>query len=402
MSHGRLALSSQRATRVALAALALLLVCALVPSLVGAATTPEWDHPPTPDEYALLALANQARVEASATRTPLVWNEGLGRAARYHSWDMATHADQNCFQHDSCDGENWAVRVARFYNGSVLQENIGGGGTPEMIHDAWMGSSGHRAAMLNSSANEFGYGYAVDAYKTSYATEDFGARAGVTPPAIPAAAVLTPRYTNTSLIDWKMLVNFYDAGAKTPLSVRAVYDGANHPLTLRSGTARNGTWAFTASLPRDNSPCRSVYFEVVRSDNQTFRWPASGGIAFGQYNAACVNRWMEGNTTPTTTATTTTTTAPPSGIPVVTIEAPATGAPVARSVTIRASAIDNSKVVKIELWIDGRRVYGRRAATLTRQWNAGAATVTPGPHTITVKAWDEQGNAGSSTITVQK
>ncbi len=160
-------------------------------------------YAPSPDEVALLVLANEARVKSGLT--PYVWSDALGAAALAHSVDMATH---DCFQHDSCNGETWWKRIARYYpSWTNLAENIGGGGTPRMMHDVWMGSPGHRAAILGAYA-EFGAAIVLDQYKTSYATEDFGrSGAALSYPTVPAAAVV-PRVGYPS-DERELLLNYH-------------------------------------------------------------------------------------------------------------------------------------------------------------------------------------------------
>jgi hypothetical protein len=87
--------------------------------------------------------------------------------------------------------------------------------------------------------------------------------------------------------------------------------------------------------------------------------------------------------------------------PVVTIESP--GASIVRkAVTIRANARDNTKVAAMEVWVDGKRLLRKAGNTITRQWMANASSVKAGKHTITVKAYDDEGNVGTQTVTVTK
>jgi hypothetical protein len=226
----------------------------------------------SPDEVALLALANEARAKSGLT--PYVWNAALGDAALAHSVDMATHG---CFDHDSCNGEVWSKRITRYYSGwTALAENIGGGGTARTMHDAWMSSSGHRANILGPYV-DFGAGMALNAQKSSFATEDFGRR-GIAPafPIIPAAAVV-PRVGYATDVR-ELLLNYFDA-AGAPKAVRALVDGSCVPLTKEVGSATNATYRATATFP--TAGCVPVVFEVIRTNGARVRWPANEAIVVG-------------------------------------------------------------------------------------------------------------------------
>jgi uncharacterized protein YkwD len=114
-------------------------------------------------EKQLLALINAERKKQGME--PLVWQEDLARAARYHAYDMAT---QNYFNHSSYDkrgGELEQVggtfeRIRKFYSGSfVNSENIAAGNRkPEDTYRQWYNSPGHYANMFNGSSKKVGIG----------------------------------------------------------------------------------------------------------------------------------------------------------------------------------------------------------------------------------------------------
>jgi uncharacterized protein YkwD len=116
-----------------------------------------------------LDLTNSAR--ASAGLPALVCDEALARAARLHSQDMC---DQGYFSHTSRDGRSFTQRLdaqGASYGGAG--ENIAWGQrTPNEVHSAWMGSSGHRANILGSSFRRIGIGH-VDCGGSPYWTQDF-------------------------------------------------------------------------------------------------------------------------------------------------------------------------------------------------------------------------------------
>jgi uncharacterized protein YkwD len=403
-------LARRRVLRLA-GTVAALAVLSNIPAMAGGASAPSYtlgyERPATNDEYALLVLANRARVENNAQTKPLMWSDKLGLAARYHSWDMIVH---KCFQHSSCNGETLSNRITRFYGGawSGAAENIAVTGTPQIAHDGWMAStSTHRANILNSSMTEFGGALIMDAsdFRTPYGTEDFVIGPAKTIPALVAAAVLQPQDYSSATAQWQLALNYYDAQGRAAQSIRALVDGTPKSLSRVAGTNGNGTWnGFVATPQYPASFCKKVVFEVVDANGNTSRWPTSGAIGLG-FDDTCMNVWQSGTTTPTSATTTTTVTTPPvdpSGQPVVTITAPTDGARVTTSVIVRATATDDGIVKYIELWVDGVRKYRKAGGMMARQWNAGASTVKPGAHTITVKAYDDTGTVGTKSITVTK
>ncbi len=88
--------------------------------------------------------------------------------------------------------------------------------------------------------------------------------------------------------------------------------------------------------------------------------------------------------------------------PSATITNPVNGATVSgSSVTIQASATDNVKVTKVELYIDGGlKTSTTRSSAISYKWSLGK--IAAGAHTITVKAYDAAGNMGQKSITVYK
>ncbi|MDB4106853.1 CAP domain-containing protein [Bacteroidia bacterium] len=100
----------------------------------------------------------------------LVWDEDLARAARYHSYDMAT---QKYFDHQSYDSiggklvevGNTFVRIRRFYTkGFVNSENLAAGSsTAKGTYTQWYNSPGHYRNMFNESSKKVGVGLYYDA-----------------------------------------------------------------------------------------------------------------------------------------------------------------------------------------------------------------------------------------------
>ena len=214
---------------------------------------------------------------------PLRWNLGLNESARAHSRDMA---DNGCFQHSSCDGTPWNVRIEGYYAlSSTLGENIAAGfpgpADPRYAMAMWLcdesgdsccadgaGCDGHRQNIMQSSYQALGTGYADVASSPYqyYWTQDFGgAFAGEAPPLVDGSHFFYPSGQVT------FLANYQDAAP--PRSLTLVLDGASVPLTVTLGTAAAGS--FTTSSPA-SSDCRTYYFEAVDASGASWRFPAAG------------------------------------------------------------------------------------------------------------------------------
>jgi len=234
----------------------------------------------TPDagELALLAFCNASRAQAGLA--PLVWNDGLGQAARAHSTDMAKNG---CYQHSSCNGTGWSTRIAKYYSPwTALGENIAlGGSNPRDLHDDWMASPGHRANILGPFS-EFGAGIALGQTNFgvwAYATEDFGNRGAITPATIPTlpSGGIAPRIGGAE--PRELVVNYFHHNGAAPKSVRAMVGSSCVNLSKTAGSATNGTYG--ASRTFSGSGCVPVVFEAIRSDGVRIRWPADKAVLVG-------------------------------------------------------------------------------------------------------------------------
>ena len=152
--------------------LSILLLLVVIPA-VGATTE---------DDFLILINNERAGVGAG----PLSINGNLHTAAQLHSQDMI---DQDYFSHTSLDGRTYIDRInGTGYSGYTnLGENIAyhsGQADAQQVFDMWMGSSGHRANMLNPNFNELGLGVVTGLYTSftaSMYTLDLGRRTSVTP-----------------------------------------------------------------------------------------------------------------------------------------------------------------------------------------------------------------------------
>ncbi len=86
--------------------------------------------------------------------------------------------------------------------------------------------------------------------------------------------------------------------------------------------------------------------------------------------------------------------------PDVEITSPRDGDTVRRHVKIRVSATDNVRVVKVELYIDGKLHKSNTDLPYFFRWNT--RKVAPGSYTLEARAYDAAGNTGTYSITVYK
>ncbi|MEW6207196.1 MAG: S8 family serine peptidase [Acidobacteriota bacterium] len=90
--------------------------------------------------------------------------------------------------------------------------------------------------------------------------------------------------------------------------------------------------------------------------------------------------------------------------PVAAITSPANGSSfptTTRTVTVTASATDETGVTSVELYVDGKRVATSRKAPYSLKWDVRRAA--NGAHTLVIKAYDRAGNCGvSPSVTVYK
>lgn len=156
--------------------------------MVGIFTSP---HPlyarPYPDdiqiqseafELELIRLVNQERI--SRGLHPLQRNRTLTDAARAHNYDMINNG---FFSHTGSNGSSSADRACLQgyppygWGDCYVGENIAAGySTALQVFNGWMGSSGHRANILNTKYREIGVGYTVGGSYGHYWTMDFGAQ----------------------------------------------------------------------------------------------------------------------------------------------------------------------------------------------------------------------------------
>ena len=117
------------------------------------------------EELKLLSLINAERKKQGME--PLVWEDELANAARYHAYDLAT---QNYFDHSTYDRKNSKLvrvgstfdRIKKFYKKSfVNSENIAAGNaSAQETYEQWYNSKGHYDNMFNPNSRKVGLGVA--------------------------------------------------------------------------------------------------------------------------------------------------------------------------------------------------------------------------------------------------
>jgi subtilisin family serine protease len=88
--------------------------------------------------------------------------------------------------------------------------------------------------------------------------------------------------------------------------------------------------------------------------------------------------------------------------PVVTIQAPANGSKVSSSLSVKATASDDSgsTALTMRVYLDGTLKTTTTGTSLSVNWNV--KKLSPGTHTVQVTATDPSGNTGSSQVSVTK
>jgi len=112
-------------------------------------------------EQKVVELVNQTRKANGLKELTLNWQ--LARVARYKSQDMH---DKKYFSHTSPTYGSPFTMMKNFgISYSTAGENIAMGyTTPQSVFDGWMGSSGHRANILNASYTQIGVGFVEEGY----------------------------------------------------------------------------------------------------------------------------------------------------------------------------------------------------------------------------------------------
>ena len=125
----------------------------VAPMMISSVTT-------TPDSYnaQVLALINIERAKVGSK--PVAWNQAISNVSQEWAVHLGVATLDPNFDfatiHRADAGGNEIPAGATWY-----RENIAFASTPETIVNWWMGSPGHKAAMLDPKATDIGIGYVV-------------------------------------------------------------------------------------------------------------------------------------------------------------------------------------------------------------------------------------------------
>ncbi len=228
------------------------------------------------DEYTAGGCSTEEFSEDELTpKPPLYVDLDLTEVARVHSTDML---ENECFQHESCDGTDTWERVAQYYTdaNTGLGENIasGYGGGRNTVLSGWMCShSGHRANIMAGTFNEMGPGIDAD-----FMTQDFaGGELNEGEPPVRMGVLENGAY----YADWG------DTAAPVGLSV--VRDGRSTPMDLAWGTAENGIYAAT-EVAEDDMRTEHSWYIAWQSGSGSGSFPGAGSfLDDGSYSDVQVN-----------------------------------------------------------------------------------------------------------------
>ncbi|OHB74681.1 MAG: hypothetical protein A2Z25_09415 [Planctomycetes bacterium RBG_16_55_9] len=213
---------------------------------------------------------------------PVYYQPLLNQAARFHAEDMA---ENDCFQHDDCDGSAWNDRIRGFYpEARMIAENIAYGyPSAKAVVDAWLcdetggrcaadgtQAAGHRTSMVNDGYRQIGTGWAEDeggAWR-SFWVEDFASNEPASRPPIVAGC-------HDFLVSGKtsFLVNYRDVSDRAPAAVQVIVSGTTYDMSLDLGTQAAGTYRVDVSRAGN---CREYYFLALTASGQLWRYPGPG------------------------------------------------------------------------------------------------------------------------------
>ncbi len=239
-------------------------------------------------------LPSHAILENYPEAAPVIWNPGLGSAARHHAESMAN--SPGCkFSHSSCDGGSYSDRIKSFYSGTLqgYGENIAAGNADpfksfmQWIRDDVNGvpakdlteNAGHRTNIMKTGFREMGAGYGngPNGYKHFW-VQDFG-----TPPksvTLSSHPLTAGTHAHLATGEVQFLVHVFVSPGIQVKSLKILLDKEVQPLTLWLGAPGNGTYAFTA---KSTSGCRSYAMEMEDESGKKWRYPSQGSfLTYGE------------------------------------------------------------------------------------------------------------------------
>ncbi len=214
----------------------------------------------------------------------------------------------------------------------------------------------------------------------------------------------TGGYSTAGSMGRYQVVGIYNSGGDITPPVTSI----TSPL---SGAIVSGTVNISATASDNNSVSKvefyydGIYIGGDLSSPYSISWNTTT-VANSTYNLTAKAYDASGNTATSSIISVSVaniaTPPPPADttLPVVSISSPLNNATVSGTTTIRASAIDNVKVTKMEILVNNIVVKSTTKSSISYKWNTGNASI--GSHTIVVKAYDAAGNVGESSVTVTK
>jgi subtilisin family serine protease len=226
---------------------------------------------------------------------------------------------------------------------------------------------------------------------------------GGSPTGAAALLVLTPHLGGgPQALPWP--INHHDARSTTRAPISAVVNPDTTPPSVAisspaAGAAVSGTITVTA-VASDDVGVAGVQFQLdganlgaeVSAPPYQVSW-ATAGVTNGGHTLSAVARDRAGNRATSGIPVTVNNDLTP---PAVSIASPASGASVAGTITLSASASDDVGVVGVQFKLDGADLGAEVSSPpYTVSWSTTSSSI--GPHTLTAVARDAAGNSRTSS-----
>eukprot|EP01132_Coremiostelium_polycephalum_P009943 gene9943-12193_t len=271
------------------------------------------DGNPIYPERASLLLINAARIDPIGYRTkyyaplgysttnvlnnfpkvnPVYESNGLSRAAKLHSLDMASTP---CMEHDNCNGTMDTFNRIRLFHtcaSNAWGENIAMGyNTPEDVNGGWICENyndknqcfpdgdprdGHRRSIMNGDYGAVGVGIYYTASGTAYWTQDFASKPCdtqlvVTEYPIHSGSHIFMKSTTKAIY----MASFHNPTVTGPVQGRVVFDSGSQPLVLSLGSEKSGVYIYETS---PFTACAKYFFEFKVGSGKVYRYPNTGAL----------------------------------------------------------------------------------------------------------------------------
>jgi uncharacterized protein YkwD len=115
----------------------------------------------SPEENRSVELVNQSRNSVGAASLPT----NIDLYFKAQAWSKRLAAEQRLYHSNLAEGNG--------YNWARLGENVGYGYSIEQVHNAFMGSAGHRANILDRGFNRVGIGVTRDGGGRYWVVQEF-------------------------------------------------------------------------------------------------------------------------------------------------------------------------------------------------------------------------------------